>query len=76
VDERDEQKGDRVEPQGGRPGGSRTDGGQPTSRQERLAAALRENLRRRKAQARARKVGAPDPLCGRPPRGDPDPDSA
>ncbi|WP_376088617.1 hypothetical protein ACE7GA_16450 [Roseomonas sp. CCTCC AB2023176] len=28
-------------------------------REERLAAALRENLRRRKAQARAREEGAP-----------------
>ncbi|HSO43777.1 MAG TPA: hypothetical protein VLR47_13230 [Rhodospirillales bacterium] len=38
----------------------------PASREERLAAALRENLRKRKAQARARNggdgpAGGPDP---------------
>ena len=38
-----------------------------TAREERLAAALRENLRRRKAQARAREEGEADEKpAGRP----------
>jgi hypothetical protein len=37
-------------------------------REERLAAALRENLRRRKAQARARAAEAP-PRADKPPEG-------
>lgn len=40
------------------------------SRAERLAAALRENLRRRKAQARARRESDPVPVADRPIRPD------
>jgi hypothetical protein len=39
------------------------------SREERLAAKLRENLRRRKAQGRALDETAPDPLSKPPSRG-------
>jgi len=46
----------------------------PTAREARLAAALRDNLRRRKSQARARRAGeaeapstASEPSDGRPP---------
>jgi hypothetical protein len=43
-----------------------------TEREARLAAALRENLRRRKAQARARQEKAAADDAGRPePRNDP-----
>jgi len=38
----------------GEQGGARTQGGKDRSRNERLAEALRENLRRRKAQSRDR----------------------
>jgi tRNA A37 threonylcarbamoyladenosine dehydratase len=38
------------------------------SKQDRLAAALRENLRRRKSQARAQAVPEPDPPVTDPPR--------
>ena len=61
---------------GGRHGGGRQDEpqrprGEPQgSREERLAAALRENLRRRKAQARARK-GSGEPGKEAPVRSNP-----
>ena len=54
---------------GGRHGGGRQDEPQG-SREERLAAALRENLRRRKAQARARK-GSGEPGKEAPVRSNP-----
>lgn len=40
--------------------GSSTSRPAPTSREERLAAALRENLKRRKTQARERQPGEPE----------------
>jgi hypothetical protein len=40
----------------------------PPSREERLAAKLRENLKRRKAQARQLDHGASDPLPKAPPK--------
>jgi len=41
-----------------------------TGRQARLAAAMRENLKRRKAQARGRLASAPEPAgSGREPKG-------
>lgn len=42
---------------GGTSRGGKTREGKRTAREERLAAALRENLRKRKAQERARKAG-------------------
>ena len=45
----------------------------PASREERLAAALRENLRKRKAQARGRNDGD-EPVGGTDPGQDQDPD--
>jgi len=38
----------------------------PTTREERLAAKLRENLRRRKAQARALETGESSPALPKP----------
>jgi hypothetical protein len=74
VNEIDERDG------GEKPGGGKSKAGRPACRNNRLAAALRENLRRRKAQARARKAGAgpagsAEPACERRlgPRRDPDP---
>lgn len=73
---------------GGKSNGSRPGRGGQASREERLAAALRQNLGRRKAQARARTGGGgnasavdpPGSLPGDPPRdpradppGDPEP---
>lgn len=43
---------------------SGTDGGAKTERERRLAEALRENLRKRKAQARGRRAGEADDRSG------------
>jgi hypothetical protein len=43
--------------------------GPQTTREERLAAKLRENLRRRKAQARGREAEDAPPLSKEPPTG-------
>jgi len=43
---------------------SRDTGGKSEDRKERLAAALRENLKKRKRQARARSRPAADPIDG------------
>jgi hypothetical protein len=44
-----------------------------SGRRERLSAALRENLKRRKAQARSRQPQADKPADGEPARGEPAP---
>ena len=40
----------------------------PETREDRLAAKLRENLRRRKAQARAKQIDDAPPLSKEPPK--------
>jgi hypothetical protein len=52
----DQPPGDRPKPAARHPGGGEQSAGAgPTDRQARLAGALRDNLHRRKAQARARR---------------------
>ncbi len=66
------------DPKSGKPGqtgGSGGGGGGSGARQKRLAAALRENLRRRKAQTRGREQEAPSEPNPAQPCGSANPDS-